>query len=398
MADVYLTMYPTNQQIGHTWKTGVQYGIKGNEKRSALFTFPRIRSNLILDFHEYDQMAWIFRKLYRHTHEIWGIPLFPDKTLLTSQASSGQKIITVAATGDRHFYAGRDVILIDPSDWTSYEVGTIDTIDSATQITVLTNLTSTWSAGTMLIPVYDMRIQQKQKLTRMAYKHKSIQLQAVEEYETSRSFSYSLPSSGADTYLSYDVFLIEPIAPIEFSIEHPFDLTQWLGIGYGYSNFNDADSLIQMTYSLRMNSRSDIFDLYNFFDSKRGRFDYLWVPSWNRDLIVTSAITSTDQVLTVQDFEYDTYFYPNTVIGRHLFIRFPDKTYDFFKVTAATSNTITIDAAIGQDVAAGDLDKMLISFLHWGRFAIDELMVDYALDNKAASDVVLVNLVQDTPA
>ena len=396
MADLYNTFLPSSQMIGHLWKTSIQPGIKGGEKRNALFTWPRIKIESSYDIHEHDQMNWIFRKLYRHTHEIWGFPLWPDKTLISSQAASGQKIIDVGSTADRHFYEDREIIIVDPSDLNSYEVAEIDSM-TASQITVKVNLLSTWAIGSYVMPVYDCRILSKNSIKREAYKHYEFIIEGTEAFESSRAFTYSLPASGADQYYGWDILLHEPVAPLEFQVEHPFSLTQFLGRGFSYSYFEDDNSHIFVSMQFKENSRSEIFSLYNFFDSKRGRFDYFWQPSWNRDIIVNAAIGAADVVLNVDDIEYPTYFLTNDYIGRHIYIRLPDKSYVCRKITGATSNTIGIDSAIGTAVSSGDLDKLLISFLHWSRFAIDELTLDYSMDNKAVAQVSAINIIDDLP-
>ena len=45
MANVYLTLKPSKQEISHTWLTQTPGGIKGNEKRNQIYTWPRIGIN-----------------------------------------------------------------------------------------------------------------------------------------------------------------------------------------------------------------------------------------------------------------------------------------------------------------------------------------------------------------
>ena len=147
--DAYLTIPPNWGQdisISHIWRTGIQESITGIEKRSALYTWRRRKIEYSLDLLDSKEAQWVKRYLYQYMHQIWGIPIWPDFTDLTSQANSGQKILSVAQTSYRRFEEGGRVILVSLSDFTLCEEGEIDTLTD-TQITLADNLAVTWPSG-----------------------------------------------------------------------------------------------------------------------------------------------------------------------------------------------------------------------------------------------------------
>ena len=204
--DVYVTSKIQKQTLIHSWITSIQENVKGVEKRSSLLTWPRIRLDNELRLIDTNERNFIRSSLYRAIHGIWGFPFVHDKTILTSEAAGGQKALALEETSYRHFYDGRGLILVKPSDWTCYEYALIDTVDSDTQITMTTNLTGTWPLGTYVYPIYEHRVSEDQEIDIQFRQLNYVNLSATESFESLRSFSYSVPSSGAPTYDDLDLF------------------------------------------------------------------------------------------------------------------------------------------------------------------------------------------------
>lgn len=376
--DVYVTSEIQKQSLSHIWRTSIQESVNGDEKRSALFTWPRISLDNKLCFVSYAERSFIRAALSYSLSGIWGFPFVHDKTVLTSEASSGQKVLTVAETDYRHFYDGRGCILVYSSNWEDYEFATIDTVDSATQITLKDNLSDTWIAGTKVYPIFEYRIAQSQEV-QVTIRHLNyLKILASESFEDTRSFSYSLPSSDADTYKGLDVFLTRPLYPLTEPYRHPFTTLAFLGKGKIFDSYDRTRPGLSGSFIIV--SKSNVQDVLNFFDSKRGRFQTFYMPSWDNDIVASAAIDSADQIVNVNFL----YLPSSELVGRHLYIRFPGGSYVCKEITARPSTTsITLDSAIGTSVSAANLSKMLISYLYEVRFDIDEILVSYISDDIA---------------
>lgn len=371
----YVTSKIQKQSLTHAWRTSIQETIVGGEKRSALFTWPRITLDNELRCIDADERNFIRTSFYQNIHNLWGFPFVHDKTKLTSQASSGQKILALAETSYRHFYDGRGLVLIDPSDWKSYEYCVIDTVDSDTQITVTTNLSNSWSSNTCVYPLYEYRIQDNQELSLSFRQLNSSSIVASEAFEDTRSFSYSIPSSGAVVYDGLDLFLTKPMYPMTEKYSHPYERILHLGLGFVSSNYQQTRCSFEMDFTLV--SRSVIWNLLKFFDSKQGRLQTFYAPSWNNDIVPTTAIGSADTTITIEQ----TSLLATEIEGRHLFIRLPDGSYVCREITELISTTsIRISSSIGTSISQQNLSKMLISFLYKVRFDIDEIVLDYISD------------------
>ena len=378
----YVTSKIERQTLSHTWRTAIQSGITGSEVRSALYTWPRITLDNILRSISTDERNFIRSLLFQNMHNLVGIPFVHDKTTLTSEAASGQKVLTVAATDYRHFYDGRGCILVDPSDWTSYEYGTITTVDSSTQITLSTNLTSTWAIATQVYPMYSFRIAPAQEIGVRFRQMNNLSLTANESFESTRAFTYSLPASGADTYNGLDLFLYRPHYPLVAPYEHPYELLSFYGLATPYSDYSTTRFGLKGSYTFT--GRSEIWDVLKFFDSKLGRFSTFYTPTWDNDIVPTAAIAADAVSLTIES----SYYTLAELVGRHLYIRLPSGSAVCREITnLSAATTLVIDSAIGTAVALGDLSKMLISFLPAVRFDVDELKLSYIADVITKTDL-----------
>lgn len=373
---VHITSGIYGQNLVHSWRTGIQETIEGHEKRSSLVTWPTIKLNNRFNLVNTRERRFIRAALYQNIHNIWGFPFIHDKTLLTNQAVGGQKVLSLAETSYRHFYDGRGCMLVSHYNWELYEYATIDTVDSVTQITLKDNLLGTWSAGTCVYPMYEYRIEDVQEIDSYIKQLNYVTLTATETMEDLRSFSYSVPESGASTYKGLDLFLETPQHPIRIKYRHPFELLHFLGRSFACSFYDKARPVFDSDFIFI--SRESIWNLLKFFDSKRGRFQVFYMPSWDNDIVPTAAILATDTNLTVESL----YLSSSHIIGRHIWIRFVDGSYVCREVVAVPNvTTVTIDSAIGTDVPQSDILKILVCYLNKVRFNIDEILLEYIADS-----------------
>lgn len=372
---VYLTLPMTDQVISHTWMTKIQETIEGNEKRSALFTWPRIK--LTNEFHlaEDEKRRFIHAHLYRDIHNIWGIPIVSDESKLTVESTASQNVLTVDDTDNRHFYAGRECVLISPTDWESYEVATISGVDSSTQITLSGTLSNTWAIDTKVYPFYECRVEPEQSRTSKYYKYNTVKIIGKESFESTRTFTYTpttIDTGIFPVYNSLNLFLYRPLNPITEKYRHPFTMMGEFGKQTYFSTYGDTRAIFDRTFMC--DTKTETYDLLDFFDAKQGRLGTFYTPTWMEDIIIDTGFDATDLVLLVKDL----YLTEAEIVGRHIYIELKDGSYVCREIVARpTFLSITIDSAIGTTVPTADLTDTLCSFLHEVRFNVDELSLEY---------------------
>lgn len=373
---VYVPLSVYEQSVSHTWKTTIQENINGEEKRSAIFTLPRVTLDNTYQLSTDEEIRFMHTHLLREVNGIWGFPVSSDVTALTAEAASGQKVMTVAATGYRHFYSYRHFMLIDPNNWESNEVGLVDSVDSGTQLTSTTDLDYTWPAGTLIYPFFGTWISDTQKLTSQYYKINGIRIEAKERITTDRHPGYTLPTIDTGVfpvYNSLNLFLKRPQPSVEEQYNFPHEPLRF--DGYDTDWYQPGREVrVHFNRTHLYSSKKDIYDLLDFFDAKQGRYGSFYLPTYMQDIVINTAFLSTDTVLDVKTL----YYTETEIVGKHVHIQLPDGSYVCREISASTGDTsITLDSPIGTTVQLGSLPQVTCCFLYEVRFDIDELKMDY---------------------
>jgi len=191
------------------------------------------------------------------------------------------------------------------------------------------------------------------------------------------------------TYKDYDLFLFEPdwIRTPSLSFQHPIDsLLNAPGKSYFDSSFLETSLSIKALFSSV--SRSEAYDLLNFFDNKLGRYDVFWIPSWQKDIIISDAFSASDLTLTIEKELYGNIWYDSFSTGHFLFFKWPDGDFSCRKVVSMPSETqITLEEAIGKDCSTDDLNRLMVSFLFFVRFDQDEIEIEWRTEEFASCEL-----------
>jgi hypothetical protein len=323
-------------------------------------------------------LNYLKRILYKKLHLSWGIPFWQDKTTLTSQAASGQKILSVGSTQYRNFEIGALCIIM--ASRTSYEIGTIDIL-ATNQITILANLASTWPAGTSVYPVMKAKIQPEQVINLRNPKRGQINLIALEDYDG--GITRHIPDiSSFPTLESIPVFNFRPEhESIEEGLFHPYESLIFLGKSLSASDWIETGHRLKGDFLAR--GRDTIWKYLDFFDEHKGRWGNFWIPTFQADIVVNTAFGAGDTILTIDPIEYPTYWASGET-ARFIALLWPDDTLILREIINADATTITLDGTVGKTCT--DPGTLLVSFLLMSRFDIDEIEVKYLLDDEADVD------------
>ena len=188
------------------------------------------------------------------------------------------------------------------------------------------------------------------------------------------------------TYLDFPVMTANPnwAEPVKQSYVTDVEVLQYLGIGRSWSQ--QAETALAWEAEFLLESRAEILELRAAYDQVKGRWGRFWCPTWQADVKVTEAIGAADSVLVIENMDYGAHWGTAgyEVTGRYLRLQFPDGTVAYRRVTAwPTSTSLTLDAAVGQDVAESELGQLLVSFLLFARFDQDELVIEYLTESVA---------------
>jgi hypothetical protein len=146
-------------------------------------------------------------------------------------------------------------------------------------------------------------------------------------------------------------------------------------------------------------TKAKIQKLIDFFNAAWGRLENFWFPTWQRDFKVTAGFDSADTVLIIQNMEYLDYWLNGTTNSGHYIALLPmaSDTIVCRKIVAATDTTITLDLAVGFDCPQSKVDYLLASFLLYGRFDTDKLVLKYITDNIVRTYLSFIDLPENYP-
>lgn len=358
--------------------TTLQTSIKGNEQRAMIFTWPRRTLSYSLLTNDFYQMAFIKRKIHKNLHKVWGIPFWQDRTVLTSPAASGQKILHVKSTQYRNFEVGASCVLF--ASERSYEVGVVGVLASD-QITLVSDLSAAWPQRTEVYPILKARIKSGQEMELKTSGVGAMSIEAQEEFDDSIT-RYVGSDSAYPTYLDVSIFNPEPNWEImKMSFVDPYDLLSFFGKVTPFSHYDEGE--IGLKTDFLLNGKAAIWKLLDFFDSKRGRWGAFWLPTWMADFTVTEPFLASATQLKIKDMGYLADWL-GTKAGRYVTLLWPDNTRICRRIIGAPSSTeLTLDSPIGRASSSTELKRMVTSFMFLSRFGIDEVEIEHVTDGVA---------------
>lgn len=185
-------------------------------------------------------------------------------------------------------------------------------------------------------------------------------------------------------YRSVDIFPLEPewSTPLERSSLMDRYLFQHIGVGFRESIWTEAEYRFKL--GMLLLSKADIWSLISFFDLQLGMASGFWIPTFRRDIFLTAGFGSGDLNLTIQDVGYPTTWLLNSITGRHLRIKRADGSSIYRAVQdAPDGTTLTLETAPGFACTTGEARALLVSFLLYVRFDVDELEMEHIANSKA---------------
>jgi len=187
-------------------------------RRKTIFinhlTWPRKSLKYTITGKTSAESAYIKRKIYKSIDKVFGIPLWINRTSLSSEAASDQKQLDVDSIAYYNSYeVGAPVIIL--ASLLNYEVGIIDSITD-TKITLEDNLVNTWPVGTSVYPLLQGNISVDQQAKMITSGVGTFIVDFEEQYDGEITRSSDGSVDEYPEYNSLPVFDIEPnwIKPI----------------------------------------------------------------------------------------------------------------------------------------------------------------------------------------
>jgi hypothetical protein len=338
------------------------------------------------------EAAYFTRVISKNQGSVFGVPVWGERGVLTAQAPASQTYIDLTDVDKMNFEVGGLLVLF--KDYETYEVREISS-KTTTRLNFLTGLSSTWESGSIVYPMIHMTIDKTLSYRKVTSSYGGSSIVFKEAWN--EDVEHELASHTFPTYNGFTVFNKKPNwrEGFSFSINRSSEFLQKLGVQIRYTREAESEFLVSGSYL--WDGLDECLEIRGFFNECMGKWKQFWLPTWQRDVILTGAITSTDTSLTIEDIEYSSYWAGNSIIGKYLFILLPDDTEIYRRVKDwPTPTTLTLNKEVGHDVSADEIDHTLVSFLLPARFEIDEMEMSFYKPTVADNRLRMQSLHDDT--
>lgn len=364
------------------WRTDVLTSYRGEEQRRALRRAPRRYAEFYTGDTQSSRRV-METALYGWGARIWALPLWWDGCETTSLVGAGGTIV-YAPTVTRDFEVGEPAILY--SDWKTYETVEVAQIFSDRLVLQRPTLAA-WPEGTRLYPAKSARIDGAVDLERWdgaaTFQRMRWVFEAAADYTA---------DAGTATHNGYPVLELRPNWVEAPSIAYDRKLAIF-DAGVGLRSIEDEAMMPFTTQRQRhtFTSRADVDAWRKRLYALRGKQGAMYVPTWTRDFVVVSLITSNATAIDVEKTEH------SSLIGqspsrRDIRIQLSTGQVFYRSITGSvelteTTERLNINAALGIQIQPEQVE--VVSYLSLVRLDSDGVDLSWWQGDTCESQIAL---------
>lgn len=361
------------------WQTDILKS-KNNEQRLALRSAPRqvFSYNYLLNERQFSKAKAISSKW---GNKIYGVPVWAESTYITSTLSIGQPVIYF----DTRFsdYRANGIAVLWSSD-DLYEIINIEEVFDD-RIVLSSGLENTWS-NCIIAPC-----RQGRSLNGINYSRSAVKdVRAKAEFTITDNVDLSDEGSFI-TYRSAPVLTDRSVVVGDLS-EILSESLEYFDNGSGPIEIETSSNILNSTQTISFikGTYQSIWNLRTWLHARKGRQRSFWLPSWNRDIIITNDVISTDTRITIENIGYSLYYSVKDIM-----IVLNNGTKIFKRILSGNEipggEELTLSEAIGTSFNTTDVD--FISFISHVRLDSDEITLSHDSNKTVKMSVT----VKETP-
>lgn len=382
---------PNWKQNGYTesleWRTDVLRSFDGSEQRRSLRTKAR---------RSFEYSAAIFREntalfenlLWGWQNRLYAVPVWSDKTRLTSSANQGDTVLNLNASV-YSFVPGGLLVLF--AGTTNYEVAEIDSVTGST-VVLSRPLEAPWSLDTSVYPANLGHLPNAVPTQRYTGNVLTASIRiTTSPVETD---PYTPTAAAPVLYQDIEVLTRQPnwIRPLDNTFEYAFDV---IDQNTGAITWDQTESFprIVRRYSWLLRDRAEVLAFRQMLGRLRGQAKPLWVPSWHLDFRVVTDIGSADTFIAVADNEF------SSMVGldaarNNICLRTEDGQTFYRKLVGVSSTAgvtrLQMDSTIGVSVPVSNVRALHI--LNLSHLATDKVDIVWRSNEVATVETTLITV------
>jgi hypothetical protein len=350
--------------------TDVMIAWSGAEQRRRLRIAPR-RVFTFSTMGMGQEKRYIENACFAWGAQIWAFPIWPDGQRTPAQMNPGD-VVVLADTVNRDFVAGGFAIVIVNA--ATFELVQIATL-TATQLNLSREVVNTWPAGTRLYPTRNARM-----LSRPEVKRESQEMLTMSPEFTIVEPCDWTPATGLPQYLSLPVLEDSP----DLSIQGQGTYPRLANITDNTTGSIDVDDTALIgfptnTHQWYLNGRSSRAAFRSLLYFLAGRWQEIWVPSYDMDVLLVTTLTAGALGMTVEFGGFEQYAAVQN--RRDIRIELTSGTVYYRRITGANAGSVpnteilSINAALGVNVTPAQIRR--ISFMALSRLSADEIEIEH---------------------
>jgi len=370
------------------WLTHISEAASGKERRQALRQVPRQHLRYRVFREDGPERQRLENILFAHQGRPVAPPFWPDQTLLSAAASIGATTLQLVSTDYRDIREG-GLAYIWASE-TEYEIVTVDTVDSSTQVTLASPTTIAFEAGAHFIPArVAIVLGNSQSRRHVGSAEYDLDLQVVDNGDSLAS------TSGWPTYnskvLVSDVNFGEEIRE---SYQRATKILDGLSGAVQAVNLNDVSRRTSFKEWVT-ESQADLWAVRRLLHALRGRQVSFYIPTDAAELTPTQPLAMSATNLDVVNAGYTEHTQARQPRDRIRVVLADGTTYERRVVSSselsADEERLVVDSAWPASVALADI--LRVDVIEKARLDADRVRIEYRDLVGAATIVVPVRSV-----
>lgn len=371
---------PINEQV--SFKTDVLQPLSGKEQRRGLRKIPRRRIEMSYYTMSAAERSYLENLLYGWHKRPFLVPIWSDKTKLTSAITAGE-ITFFLDTTCKDFDIGGFIYLGDDA----LEIESI----TDTSVTVSSPALNSYARGATVAPAKPCVMESSLRLDRITNHVDHINVAWLVDTATdsvNRRKAYTIP-----TYRGLEVYdrsndYSQAISLDQDLREHIFDAE------VGLRGRSEIEEFPRRRYSFRnLMTRSELGEFLEWFHLREGQLTPFWFNERTPAFTLVADVAFNAVTMIVEDVGYTTLI--NTANPRQDIAIKIAGTWYYRRITGAVDNgdgteTLTIDSQLGVDILAAT--NPLISYLKCVRLAQDSVDLSYVTTDAVQGATSFIDL------
>lgn len=370
-----------------SWLTNILRSYDGTEQRRGMrfiarrkfaYTFKTVR----------EESARLENLLWGWQNRTYALPVWTDKSRLTSAVSQGATVIALPTT-TFSFSAGALAIIY--GDSRKAEVVEIQSV-GANSLALVRPLENNWPRGTRVMPVILGHL--PTRVAVMRHTSQAITGSLIFESDPRVTYAYIPTSTPAVTYKGVEVLMRQPNwkGGLSNEFEYLFHTLDYQTGGVQWDTREDFPRIAR-AYTWLLNGRHQIAEFRAMLGRRVGMLKPIWVPTWHDDFIVTRTIGASDSAIFVKENDF------RLMVGtdparNQIMIRLNDGTNFFREIVGVSSDgadtSLILDAPLGREVLYGQVKT--VHLVMRSRLAGDEINISWRTDRAATIDTAFMTI------